>query len=372
MSDDLFLFLIIAIFYLIDCFFWVRRNSFAFVLSFWPVKNPGFTGRYWGNRSGGFYFVNPFPPLSSLFICQSWPLFFSADVIARIPMQPDSVLMHYEDIESIDTDATKLLINGSLLTYCGSLQAARFLADLIGKLKTLTPKERREAIGAAVNDTLDTNSAAQDIDRFLLRCRILRRLSNLMWMYLFLFSPMILWIFGPKWLLPLLAGAVLSFHIPIIVFFYRAHRSIYPEFKDERQNQLIKVMFFPPAALRAIDYISTSLLFKYHPLAAAFVLCNREQFNTFAERAVRDLRFPLRLDTLTGERKTVDEQYRQQMIAAVTLFLKNRGFSIEEMSATGFDPDTPALTYCPRCLCEYIIPSGNCADCPGVELLPVN
>lgn len=372
MSDDLFLFLIIAVFYLVDCFFWVRRNSFAFVLSFWPVKNPGFTGHYWGNRTGGFYFINPFPPLSSLFICQSLPLLFSADVIARAPMQQDSELLRHEDIDTVETDSTKLLINGSLFAYCGSSQAARFLTDLIEKLKKLKQKDRLAAIGDTINDTLDTNRTEQDIDQFLLRSRILRILSSLMWIYLFVFSPMILWLFGPIWLLPLLTGAVLLFHIPIVIFFYRTHRSFFPELKDERQSQLIKIMFFPPAALRAIDYISSNLLYKYHPLAAAFVMCNRKQFSAFAVRVIRDLKFPVRLDILTGERKTADEQYRRQMIAAVKLFLDNRGLSIEEMLETGFAPDTPGLTYCPRCLCEYIIPSGHCVDCPGVELLPIS
>lgn len=384
MSDTQAFVLVFFILYLGECFSWIQRNSLMFRLSLWPVKNPGFAGEYLGNQRGGLVFDNPLPPLGSVFISQPWPVSLSphgvfsyiSQVLTGVgrPPQP-SLLFRYEDIDSVETRSEKIYINNQPFVSCPSGSAALLIADKIKKLKKSKPRKREEILLKAMAKTLDIDGLKQVIADFSRSSRMLRILTNLSWGYFFILTPLILWLSGARWLVWLLAAGFLLLHLPVLIFFYRLHRKFYPGFSDDRFTQLVRMLLFPPAALRACDAVSVNLLHNCHPIAAAFVLCTREQFSRFARKLILDLQFPINRAHLTTEQEAVADWHRQRQLRLIQTFLKDQGIEMEkllEKPAFLTDADDVIQAYCPRCRTPYIIPHGTCSDCWGVTLTPIH
>ena len=85
MSDEQSLLVVLALLYLAECVFWVRRDWVAFSSPFrnhYRLKYPEGLGV---NQQGRFLLSNTLPPLGSVFLCQQWPLFFSPDAVYSPP-----------------------------------------------------------------------------------------------------------------------------------------------------------------------------------------------------------------------------------------------------------------------------------------------
>jgi hypothetical protein len=377
MNDAQFFLLILFVLYLGDCFYWLHRHAAVFEHSPWPVNNPRLAGEYLGNYRRGLVYANPFPPLGSLFRCYPWPLSLAPDRVASYISQaltdlgqPPQLLsiVDYRHIQSLSVRGKKLFINKQLFAQCPTEGSALDMMRLVKALEEFTVEQREGFIVDALNKTLDVTELKKRIADFQQCGKIPRILANVLWGYLFIFSPAVLWFSGSRWLLLLLAVGVLLLHIPIVIFFWMAHRRLYPEQGDERMNLFIHMLLFPPAAVRVGDALSLDLLKDFHPLAAASVYCTPKQFRRFARKVLLDLQYPLCPDFVTEEIKAVEQWQRKQLLDAIEAFLKKNGTTKEDLLETPVNRDSAARSHCPRCQTPYIIPTGTCADCHGVSL----
>jgi hypothetical protein len=417
MSDASLLFLVLAVLYGWECTCWLRRGSVACVTWFgkyWRVAHPG---EFFGNQQGGFVFAWPLPPLGTILTGNQLPLSFSPQgVLTWVATsvnpngRPQQIVnfFPFSEITSVKAQGRKLIIIGAqperglqaaspsevggdkkfsttlenqsrsglkpaLLASIkiGSPTFAAHLAQQLERLKSLPVEKRTAAIEEIFRDSLDTKAIENLWREFQERVRTVRWLANALLVYLFAFTPAMIWNFGLKttWL-SLLIG-LFTLTIAIGLFFRRVHKKFFPTADDERFTHTIIVGLAPVSAMRAHDVLSRPLLETFHPLAVARVFCREENFREFAAKILRDLRHPFQ-PACPGDNAAWQEAEsfsRTALQRAVEKFLKQNKIDPEDLCRAPKPADETCRSYCPRCQAQFTTTDGQCADCGGLPLV---
>lgn len=379
MSDLQLLFLVLAVLYGWECACWVRRGTVAFATWLgrnWRAAHPG---TLLGNQRGGFIFAHPLPPLGAFLTANQFPLSLSPEAaLAYIapnvnpgwrPAQTGHFLP-FDAIREVRVRGKKVIVNGDVWLTLPSTSSARHVAEELWRLAKLAQQQRAEAISRLMRAHLDEKAVAQRWQDFQKQSRNLRLLENSLFVYLFVFAPVLIWNLGFRlsWL-GLLVGLI-ALTITTAVLFCRAHRALYPPAEDERFTHTLTIALVPTSALRAHDALSRPLLEMFHPLAVAKVLLPQARFREFARRVLLDLRHPALPLCPSDEPATraTELHARTALRQAVEQLLKRSGIEPDELCRPPAPADESCRAYCPRCGAQFTTATGNCVDCGGVEL----
>ena len=373
------LLLVVGIIYLSECLVWVRRGAMAFG-NWWGksfrIRHPGTLA---GNQRGGLLPANPLPPLGDIFIVAQFPVSLSPDGAfayvasclnpAGRPVQ-SAKYASWDDLKSIEIDGRKIFAGGALFLTTVSTFAARQTGNLLGRLRQLPKAERVPAIHKALSESLDTHKASERLREYRKRSKPIRLLSNLLFIYLFLVVPPLIWRFDFGVLGLYLLGGMLAQTVAIAILFRRAHKALYPDAGEDLFKPFLTMLLAPPAAIRAPDVLGRHLLEPFHPLAVARIVCSPRRFRDFARQTMIDLRYPLFPVCPTTESAPVetDRWFRETTLAAVEAFLQQEGLKVRELVAAPEPTDPANLSYCPRCGTQFVTREGTCADCGGRPL----
>ena len=375
------LLVVLALIYLSECLVWVGRGAVAFAS--WTGKRfrPRFPGSVMGNTRGGFLFSKPLPPLGIVLLNQPFPVSISSATVFACSStclnsigRPEQTarLLRLDDLRDITTVGRELRVNGALLLKAISPFTARHIAGVLNRLHKLPEPDRAAAVRTVIEDSLDADAVSKRFDEYRARSRRLRVLSNVLFVYLFLLVPPLLWQFGfGKFGLGLLAG-MLAQSAVIAVLFRRAHATLYPGADEERFKPFLTMMLAPPAAIRAADILARHLVENAHPLAVARALSSPETFRRLSRQVLIDLRHPLlpvcpTRDALAAE---TEEQFRTMMHAAVSAFVRKSGLNPDELTAAPQPAESGNQSYCPRCGAQFLMIEGVCRDCGDRPLEP--
>ena len=375
------LLLVLALIYLSECLVWVPRGALAFAS--WRGSRFGLrpAGTWMGNQRGGLLLSNPLPPLGTVFIVPDLPLSLTPAAVfayssvcldpAGRPLQTARHLS-FKEIRNIAADGRKLLVNGELFLKATSTFSARWLAELLRRLRKTPEHERAAAIRQMLHESLDTEKLSARWRDFQTRVRPILILSNGLFVYLFLVvAPLILRFGFGQFGLWLLVG-MLAQTITIAVLFRRAHKSLYPDAGEERLKPFLTMLLAPPAAIRAPDVLARHLLEHFHPLAVAQVLCSPDQFKNFARQTLLDLRYPLLPVCPTNEPESLatEQWFRAARQGAVEKFIQRAGLKPDELTAMPGPTEPANQSCCPRCGAQFVTRTGTCSDCGGRALEP--
>ncbi|MBN1867908.1 hypothetical protein JW916_11510 [Candidatus Sumerlaeota bacterium] len=381
MSDEQTLLLVLVLLYLSDCLVWVRRGAAALV-----------THTGWGrfriagieilsNHRGRAMALNPLSPLSTAFVCQGSPVSLSPDGACSHAAQgiddlgptgsePVSVAP-WKDAADTRTQSNDLLIGAERFARCSSRGLALSLARRISEIAGLPETEREEAIQGDLARALDSGRVAERIEETRNATRVLRPLCAVLFLFLFLVSPVAVWQHGfARAIVPLLVFG-LPLHVAVLALFYRAHLRLHPAVREERWQHLVTMLLCPPMAARAADIVSRHALDLFHPIAVARALCDADDFAAFAKQLLLHLRYPLGAERLEPEARAVVEWSRETTVAAIETFLRDKEIDPEALCELRLPPDAAYRAYCPRCHSGFLRDDGECPDCPGVRLEPV-
>ncbi len=381
MSEVQLLFVVLAALYGWECACWVRRGAVAFSTWLgggWRVWHPG---TLIGNQSGGFILAPPLPPLGTLFLGHQSPVSLSAEgVLAFVatnvnpgfrPAQSGR-FVPFDEIRDTCARRNKVLVNGELLVTCASPGLARRCVEQLRQIAGLESSQREAAITDSYRRAFDIGAAERRREEFQGQVRAVRVLCNGVLAYVFVAAPLVIWQFGFKlsWL-ALLAG-LLGLTGATSVFFYRAHRALYPDAEDERFTQTLTILLAPTTAMRAHDALSRPLLEEFHPLVLGRVFLAPNQFRDFARRVVLDLRqpalphgpndLPAAGETERWARRTLQREAEE--------FLRASGMEPAELCQPPAPADDSCRAYCPRCNAQFTTAEGSCADCGGLARVP--
>lgn len=379
MGDLESLLLVIAAIYLTECAVWVRRSSVAAQQGWgsqWRLRHPGVV---LGNAYGAIVFANPLPPLGTVLPGHPFPvslspqamLSFTAVCLDAGGRPPQAARwLRYADAQSIVTEGKSVLVNGTSFVKVSSPTAARRLAGLLRELKALSENDRAAAIRRALAATLDAKAARQRWEEFQSRSASLRWLGNLLFVYLFVMAPGLIWYFGFRLAGLWVAAGLLAQTFTIGWHFWRAHGALYPGGSEERFAPFLTMLLAPPTAIRAHDLLARRLVENFHPLAVAAAFCPGAPFQRLARRVLLDLRFPVLPAAPSSEAAVVqtEERFRGVLLEECEQAVERAGRKPSELAQPPARSEATHRSYCPRCDAQYEVEKGICADCGGRAL----
>ncbi len=301
MSDLELLFLVLAVVYAWECAPWLRRGSVAFRTWFGRRWRPVHPGTLLGNQRGGLVFAHPLPPLGSVLIGNQFPLSLSPEALLAYVApsvnpggRPEQTgrLVRFEDIRTVEARGKKVRVNGEVLLKAASPTFALNLARLLRLWAKAAPAEREKQIRQLAHDSFDAKAIERRWAEFQKRMASVKILTNVLFGFLFVLSPLLIWRFGLRFCWPGLLAGLLGCTTATAVLFQRAHKHFYPAAEDERFTQFLLILLAPACTIRALDVLSRPLLEDFHPLAIAKVFCPEARFGEFARKVLLEIRHP--------------------------------------------------------------------------------
>jgi hypothetical protein len=381
MTELQLLLLIFTLIYLWECVCWTNRGSVAFLTWFgrrWRTAHPA---SLVGNQSGGFVFAHPLPPLGTILVGNQYPLSISPDaVLAYVApsVNPGSrptqsaKLFKFEDIRKVECLGKKVHINGELLLKVGSVTYASYITQQLDDLTKLSAPKREAALKEMARERFDTKAITERWEAFRKEIPNVRILTNWLFTYLFIFTPILIWRLGFHMVWPTLLAGLLCFTIATAFFFRRIHKTFYPKAEDDRFTHFLTILLSPATTIRAHDTLSRPLLEHFHPLAIAKFFCAEDEFRSFAGTILRDIRHPALPLCPRNEPLAIEAESfgRSLLEKTVEEFLKKNNVSIKKLLQPPEPADSTCVSYCPRCLAQFTTVDGKCDDCGGLLLTP--
>jgi hypothetical protein len=381
MSDIEALFAFLVGMYLIECLGWAPRDVVLFrspLRRGWRIL----TGSsFHGHDRGGLFMLNPVPALGSAVQSQQWPVSISpTGVYAWVAQVFNPGGRHFQSerfhrfdaIQHVEAVGRELLINREPFARMASEPFAAELAAWIRELRQTPAAERSARIDAMLENATRTDDIRARVERWQQLGGSLYFLCNLLFVVFFVIAPIMVWRVGLTncWVSLLLSIVLLM--ILIIYRFARAHRALYPEDRPGRWTHIATMAFFPPAAIRAHDALSRRLLVTYHPLAIARILCSAESFREFASATLRDLQWPVppACPSDDPEHSRTEAFFRIRLQHALERVIRESDIDPADLLLPPAREEEDGRSYCPRCLCQFLIEEGTCESCGGIPLRP--
>ena len=378
MSEGQTLLLILILLYLSECLIWVKRESVAFVSRMggrWRLTVPP---SWLGNANGGILFLNPLPPAGRVFLSHLSPISISPSGIcaynlqtlpseARSPHQTGHFLP-FGKITRATTDGAYLLVNDERFVKCATARQAKTLAKLIGEMAKASASKRERMARTWISKQFAMDDAAALLREGNAIIEPMRELSLILFMFLFVVTPVLVTSFGLMGLIIPVAAVMLILAVLMGILFYRAHKKLFPAETSERFENLVKMILCPPVSIRAPDILTRNLLADYSPIVLASLLTGAGE-QQFVRAFILDLQHPLKHEVSDGTaEKTIGWTAAEQLNVCLEQIKAGRYLKPEELSAPS-QREGNSISYCPRCRCQFVVSAVECPDCPGVELV---
>jgi hypothetical protein len=374
MSEGYALILLLGALYFSECFLLVRRRSVAFVRPWgrgWKVAVPS---SFLGSARGGLVLLNPLFPLGRVLVCHLSPVSISPDGVCAFNVQSvwkmgrpeqSSRTFTFDEITSCSADGKYLNINKERFAECGDAEQARRLSELINTAAGSSPAGREKLVRGYIAKRLDGDDASRRLKSEKTRSDMIRVCCFVFFLLLFLVVPALVSVYGLERLIIPTAVLMLASASCIAVLFFLAHRQLYPESREDRFSHLAKMILCPPGAIRAADALTTNLVANYDPVIVAALFRGGDTYD-FVGSYVRDLQFPIKDELKDQLSIDIAQWYRAKLLDGALKQLEKMGRRPTPMTVAAADK---GASYCPRCLGQFEIASGECVDCPGVRLI---
>jgi hypothetical protein len=373
MSEGYALFLLLCLLYLSECFLFVRKRSIAFVSPWcgrWKAAVPSV---FLGGSRGSVICLNPFFPLGRVYVCHLSPISISPEGVCAFNLQsilkagrPDEPAraLTFDEIRDCTAEGKSLYINRARFVECGDVEQSRALANLINGVAAASPGQRENLIERHLAGRFDGDAAADRLQSQRSRLWLIGTLGSLFFVFLFVLAPVLTLYRGLEPLIIPIALTMVAFAGAIAALFFPVHRHLYPQSREDRLTHLAKMVLCPPGAIRAPDLLTAGLMAHYDPALVASLLHSTDT-EAFVESYVRDLRFPIKDELTDPLSLQIVRWYRARLLDGIKGRLQE---FVGQKTFAGPDVAEEGGSYCPRCLGQFQIDRGECADCPGVSL----
>ncbi|HEY6442629.1 MAG TPA: hypothetical protein VIY66_04745 [Candidatus Acidoferrales bacterium] len=318
-------------------------------------------------------FVSPFSFRGGVAVFPSLPISICPRGIAVDPSivtegtQKEFVAFeHVSSIQAIDRD---LVVNGRVFAVTASeAQAAKF-AKIVKRLKDRSSQDRSVEIERDLSQSLDADLIQSKLEVYVEKTSDLSFDSLALFITIFFVSPIVVWRWGLVRTWPFLLCSVALIVGLTAWDYYRTNQELFPASSASEWRAIASILLSPPTAMHATKYLARDFGRDYHPLALAAARCRREDVRSLASRVLRDLRFPRETSEPTDRLATdCTNWFAHQLENAVSSLLREAGQEPEELIAPPLRESGLARSYCPRCLCQFVISEGQCTDCGGIPL----
>ncbi|MBN1499978.1 MAG: hypothetical protein JW982_07480 [Spirochaetes bacterium] len=323
-------------------------------------KLPYFGGKYISLR-------NIFPPLGVSIVCGSFPLIFSEQGFLKNPMSykygiADSgdLYIRYSDVREVTSSGSDLIINGKKFCLMNNESEADRWKETIMELVKSHPGNRKKKIEEVISLVFNSAEAEIKLKGILKATRFLRFLLNILYVYLFAFSPVCVYLFTLGNSAVYLLTGLLAIHLSAILMYIRAYRKSIPE-KKLQWTVMISAAIFPPGLIRSIDHFFTQTFILYNPLALAFACTGKEVSEELASFLIREYSY-FRFESNDKIQNEMITEFRAVMLNEIKKILKKKKMDYDSLVRPP-EKSVNSVSYCPKCLCQYVNESLKCMDC---------
>jgi hypothetical protein len=357
----------LTVLYVLECGAWIRRDALLLVKA---------TKGYALRRSGGLFstdrgwlaILDPLPPLSPAFVVQALPLSLAPEgasthvIPALHPHGRQAVerrLLAFSDLEKIEVDGKTVLASGVSIPT-GNARMAMEVARILTALKTKDSGARQAVLDGIFDQALDVVEAQTRVAMVFLQVFLL---LPALYFTGFLYPKALIFV-GELGLL-LLANA----HA-----YFVAHKKLYPRLRVERFSTSLSMTIWPPAAIRSHDKLARHLFVGLHPLAVTQALAPAEEVRDFLASLLRDAAHPLGLEGGSDDNDerlaSIESSFAHLHRARLLAVAHDLDLTEKAVLAPPKKEGDLLKSHCPRCLLQYRVERGDCADCGGVPLVP--
>jgi len=360
---------------------WFPRSAYVFRAWIGTAVRAIPASRTWGSDRMGLLFGPPLPGMGSFHLVELFPLSLGREaVLAHVAQDPNpggrtprsGRLVTWSEAAGARAESRRVLVGRTLLVIVGSEALARQIARLLVRLAALKPDDREREIDAGSSRALDETAVRERVTAWRAQARKLRWPAIATFLLLFAALPAVGATLGLALAWPWLLGALLLLQTWTGIAFFRAHRALNPLERGERVSRTLSVSLSPVEALRTAEILGRDLLAGFHPFAAGAVLLKRPDFEPFAEHVLRDAFHPIPpvcpIDDPVAV--SVERASREGLVRRLVEAARRLGLP-EDLATRAPSGDADELTYCPRCLRTYVLPSGTCGECWELPLVPL-
>ena len=370
---------ILAILYFSEGACWLPQSAVCFSAA-WRQFRPLRAATFLRNERGGLVFFS-LPPFSAPLICQPWPLCISPDGIrldgdtsAGVQAATSSGPQHfaYDEIQSVESRHVELLINGRAAARCASTEIARGLAESLSTILKTPAAAREDAIDSVLQGTTNVDAIRARLELLRTHGFVLTLTSTCFFLYTFVLGYLLLCVpQGVPYQSGIYFGGLAATWLVTVICFWVAHRKIFSGQNRERRRRIAMMLLVPTGAMRAPATLSRNLLANFHLLAVASVICSAETFRALAQRSLLSVN-QLAHATAAADGNSGDSTaawFYSRLSHCLADVVRLRGLEPTELLQAP-TPDPDALSYCPRCHAQFIVPSGVCRECGNATLVP--
>ena len=327
LSDTELILIVIAVIYLWECLVWLPAEAVAFTTAFGSLKlasHPTFLQRIDSHAA-----VLSIFPWSRSIVASEWPVPVSRDGLCILTGAKAGTFIPFGDLKTVEAGQRYLRINRTR-TKCASLEAARRFANLLTTLRELHIDKRDAVLDEAMQSSFSSEGVVSRIEQVDRSVSALRLASLLLFIWVFIQGPILYYTTESQ------TGALIRY-LAVSGFFW-----------------LVGVVLFAIAQRRLLNSPATD-------------------FRSYIGQRLRQLTHPSASDfpDTSPEFRSTRTSFDARQLKTLSVILKEQGIEIDELLRAPV-PDFDARTWCPRCLTQYTLESGDCPECLDVPLQKFN
>jgi hypothetical protein len=260
------------------------------------------------------------------------------------------------------------MLNGSRFAECSTLEQAKSFVELIKRVSSEPIEKREELIRESLVVQFARDEALSHLAHVNDLAAGMRWTCSAFFIVLYIVTPLIVAAYGlTRFVIPVAIVMILS-ALFVSITYFRAHKALYPSQSHERLSNVVKMILCPPAAIRAVDFLTLDAMSQFHPVLLANLFLGSDSL-AFVRVVINDLKHPIRHDLTDPRAMSIVSWHAACELDACMTFLASQNSTILDDLVAQPSWDGISSSYCPRCTCQFTTPSDECPDCPGVELL---
>tara|TARA_R110002072_G_scaffold271038_2_gene430965 strand:- start:85242 stop:86408 length:1167 start_codon:yes stop_codon:yes gene_type:complete len=371
LSDTELILIVIAVIYLWECLVWLPAEAVAFTTAFGSLKlasHPTFLQRIDSHAA-----VLSIFPWSRSIVASEWPVPVSRDGLCILTGAKAGTFIPFGDLKTVEADQRYLRINRTR-TKCASLEAARRFANLLTTLRELHIDKRDAVLDEAMQSSFSSEGVVSRIEQVDRSVSALRLASLLLFIWVFIQGPILYYTTESQ------TGALIRylavsgfFWLVGVVLFAIAQRRLLNSPATEQFSRVATLCVSPAGVMRAANIITSDAFSEFTPAAVAAAVMPATDFRSYIGQRLRQLTHPSASDfpDTSPEFRSTRTSFDARQLKTLSVILKEQGIEIDELLRAPV-PDFDARTWCPRCLTQYTLESGDCPECLDVPLQKFN
>lgn len=343
----------IVLFYLIDCFVYVKSYQIIFYSHF---------GKKYKSAKKGIRFIG-ISPFCRVFNASNFPFYLTdsgiymwkRDHFAENDLfdQKNFDLITYEEIEKCESDGNLLVLNGNRKLYFNSYHAADYFRKNIDELIKHPKKIRQQFVNEFYEKPEPVNQImAHHQSPFL----TIQFLGTLLFIYTFLLLPSVLFLGLPLKLNVLLIIIAVCYVFTIGLSFY-AHKKICKS-REKKFLFLLSMIFSPVSAIHALHLITRDIVLSLDWLIPASSLLSPDIFKPQLIKELKRIYFSKKNNN--GSNLDSFLAFKEKIYLAL---LDEAGLKQSDIFLPPERKDSVAHSFCPMCDAEFMKGIEKCPDC---------